>query len=79
MRRTLPVSYTHLDVYKRQLFFDENLDYARRLAAAGVPVDLHSYAGAIHAFNAIPTAAISQRFTAGLLAAAAAMTAPTAG
>ena len=42
----------------------------RRLAAAGVPVDLHSYAGAIHAFNAIPTAAISQRFTAGLLAAA---------
>ena len=61
------------------LFFDENLDYARRLAAAGVPVDLHSYAGAIHAFNAIPTAAISQRFTAGLLAAAAAMTAPAAG
>lgn len=61
------------------LFFDENLDYARRLAAAGVPVELHSYAGAIHAFNAIPTAAISQRFTAGLLAAAAAMTAPAAG
>ena len=60
------------------LFFDENLDYARRLAAAGVPVELHSYAGAIHAFNAIPTAAISQRFTAGLLAAAAAMTAPPA-
>jgi len=57
------------------LFFDENLDYARRLVAAGVPVDLHSYAGAIHAFNAIPDAALSQRFNAGLLAAAAAMTA----
>ncbi len=57
------------------LFFDENLDYARRLVAAGVPVDLHSYAGAIHAFNAIPDAAISQRFNGGVLAAAAAMTA----
>ncbi|HJS12673.1 alpha/beta hydrolase [Sphingopyxis sp.] len=58
------------------LFFDENLDYARRLVAAGVPVDLHSYAGAIHAFNAIPNAALSQRFNGGLLAAAAIMTGP---
>ncbi|WP_447758362.1 alpha/beta hydrolase [Sphingopyxis fribergensis] len=55
------------------LFFDENLDYARRLVAAGVPVDLHSYAGAIHAFNAIPDAALSQRFNGGVLAAAAMM------
>lgn len=61
------------------LFFDENLDYARRLTAAGVPVDLHSYAGAIHAFNAIPDAALSQRFNGGLLAAAAAMAGPPAG
>ncbi|MBA3942476.1 MAG: arylesterase [Sphingopyxis sp.] len=61
------------------LFFDENLDYARRLVAAGVPVDLHSYAGAIHAFNAIPDAALSQRFNDGLLAAAAAMTGPASG
>ena len=61
------------------LFFDENLDYARRLVAAGVPVDIHSYAGAIHAFNAIPGAALSQRFTGGLLAAAAAMTGPADG
>ncbi|MGN6689979.1 MAG: alpha/beta hydrolase [Sphingopyxis sp.] len=58
------------------LFFDENLDYARRLVAAGVPVDLHSYAGAIHAFNAIPDAALSQRFNSALLAAATAMTGP---
>ena len=58
------------------LFFDENLDYARRLVAAGVPVDLHSYAGAIHAFNAIPDAALSQRFNGGLLAAAAIMAGP---
>lgn len=60
------------------LFFDENLDYARRLVAAGVPVDLHSYAGAIHAFNAIPDAALSQRFNGGLLAAAAMMAGPAA-
>ena len=58
------------------LFFDENLDYARRLVAAGVPVDLHSYAGAIHAFNAVPDAALSQRFNSGLLAAAAVMAGP---
>lgn len=61
------------------LFFDENLDYARRLVAAGVPVDLHSYAGAIHAFNAIPDAALSQRFNGGILAAAAMMTGPVDG
>lgn len=61
------------------LFFDENLDYARRLVAAGVPVDLHSYAGAIHAFNAIPDAALSQRFNGGLLAAAAMMAGPVGG
>lgn len=56
------------------LFFDENLDHARRLTAAGVPVELHSYAGAIHAFNAIPDAALTRRFNAGLFTAAAAMT-----
>ncbi len=61
------------------LFFDENLDYARRLVAAGVPVDLHSYAGAIHAFNAIPDAALSQRFNGGLFAAAAIMAGPADG
>lgn len=44
------------------LFFDEDLDYARRLVDAGVPVELHSYPGAIHAFNVMPEAAISQAF-----------------
>jgi triacylglycerol lipase len=61
------------------LFFDENLDYARRLTAAGVPVELHSYAGAIHGFNAVPNAAAAQRCNAGLIAAAAAMTAAPKG
>ncbi|WP_068076586.1 alpha/beta hydrolase [Novosphingobium lentum] len=35
------------------LFLDEDLDYARRLADAGVPVEMHVYPGAIHAFDMI--------------------------
>ena len=46
------------------LFFDENLDYARRLGAARVTVELHSYAGAIHGFNAIATSGVALRFAA---------------
>ncbi len=44
------------------LFLDENLDYALRLGAAGVAVDVHSYAGAPHGFNAIADARVSRRF-----------------
>lgn len=44
------------------LFLDEDLDYARRLIAAGVPVELHSYPGAIHAFNAMAETAVAQAF-----------------
>lgn len=51
------------------LFLDENLDYARRLIAAGVAVELHSYPGAIHAFNIVATSAISQAFNRDLMSA----------
>jgi triacylglycerol lipase len=38
------------------LFLEENLEYARRLTRAGVPVELHVYPGAFHAFNLMPGA-----------------------
>lgn len=51
------------------LFLDENLDYARRLIAAKVPVELHSYPGAIHAFQAIADSHLAQAFSRDLLGA----------
>jgi triacylglycerol lipase len=55
------------------LFLDEDLDYALRLVKAGVPVELHSYPGAIHAFNAIAEAPTAKAFTRDLLGAMARM------
>jgi len=51
------------------LFLDENLDYARRLIAAKVPVELHSYPGAIHAFQAIAGSHLAQSFNRDMLGA----------
>jgi acetyl esterase len=56
------------------LFLDEDLDYARRLAAAAVPCELHVYPGAIHGFNMIPTAAVAQQFNRDLMAGIARLT-----
>jgi acetyl esterase len=44
------------------LFLDENLAYAQRLSRAGVAAEVHSFAGAIHGFNAIANADVSRRF-----------------
>ncbi|OYU35495.1 alpha/beta hydrolase [Novosphingobium sp. PASSN1] len=55
------------------LFLDEDLDYALRLVKAGVPVELHSYPGAIHAFNAMTEATTAKAFTRDLLGAMARM------
>lgn len=60
---------TWLGTGSLDLFLDENLDYARRLIAARVPVELHSYPGAIHAFQAIAGSHLAQAFSRDLLAA----------
>jgi acetyl esterase/lipase len=55
---------TFIGVGALDLFLDEDLDYARRLARAGVPVETHVYPGAFHAFDAVQGAAVSQAFRA---------------
>jgi acetyl esterase len=46
------------------LFVDENLDYARRLIAAGVGAEVHVYDGGFHAFNMFRDTQIAQAMTA---------------
>jgi acetyl esterase/lipase len=59
--RGLPPAY--IPVGDLDLFLDENITYARRLLAAGVPTELHVYPGAFHGFNGfVPDAEISRRF-----------------
>lgn len=41
------------------LFLEEDLDYARRLMRAGVPVELHVYPGGFHGFDFDATADVS--------------------
>lgn len=48
------------------ILVDEDVDYARRLMAAGVPTELHVYAGAVHGFNLVPGTALGTQFQADL-------------
>jgi acetyl esterase/lipase len=41
------------------LFLEENIEYARRLTRAGVPVELHVYPGAYHGFQLMGTARVT--------------------
>src|SRR3546814_20508674 len=50
----LPPAY--LATGRLDLFFDEHLDYARRLVPAGLPGHLPRYAGPHHPFNPTPNA-----------------------
>jgi acetyl esterase/lipase len=45
----LPATYIHIGAI--DLFLEESVDYARRLTRAGVPVELHVWPGAFHAFQ----------------------------
>lgn len=49
------------------LFFDEDLDYARRLVAAGVSAEIHTYAGAFHGFDVVGDARVSKVFARDML------------
>lgn len=52
---------TYLETGSSEVFRDEILDYATRLAAAGVPVELHSWMGGTHAFELFaPDAEVSR-------------------
>jgi acetyl esterase/lipase len=52
---------TYISVGALDLFLDEDLDYAKRLMAAGVPTELHVYPGVYHGFQQIaPKARVVQ-------------------
>ena len=56
----LPPAY--IAVGSQEVFLDEDVEYALRLARAGIPVELHVYPRAFHCWDTIaPNAAISQR------------------
>ena len=48
------------------LFLEEDIEYALRLVQAGVPVEVHSYAGGVHAFDLVAEASVSRCFAADL-------------
>ncbi len=50
------------------LFLLEDLDFARKLAGAGVPLNLHVYPGAFHGFDSLaPASALAQRANADIV------------
>lgn len=53
---------TYIDVGDLDIFCDEDVEYARRIAATGTPVELHVHPGVPHGFeNAAPQADVSRR------------------
>lgn len=55
---------TYISVGALDLFLEENMEFARRLTRAGVPVEFHVWPGAIHGFELMIDTAIAQRASA---------------
>lgn len=54
---------TYIPVGSLDLFMAEDIAYAQRLMAAGVPTELHVYPGGYHAFDVLaPVSVLGQRF-----------------
>ncbi|GCE08531.1 alpha/beta hydrolase [Dictyobacter aurantiacus] len=51
---------TFINVGSIDLFVDEDVEYARRLMRAGVPVELHVYPGAYHGFRMVASAQVTE-------------------
>ncbi len=60
---------TYIMTAALDLFVDEDIDYARRLIAAGVPTEFHVYPGAFHGFDIFPAAEVARRAQADRIAA----------
>lgn len=53
---------TYVDVGELDIFRDEDVDYARRIASTGTPVELHLHPAVPHAYEVFaPTAEVSRR------------------
>lgn len=52
---------TYISVGALDLFLEENMEFARRLTRAGVPVEFHVWPGAIHGFELMSDTAIARR------------------
>lgn len=57
----LPPAY--ISTGSLDLFLEEDMEYARRLARAGVPTELHVYPGAFHGFSRAANARVSKAYT----------------
>lgn len=52
---------TFISVGTLDLFCEENMAYARRLAKSGVPLELHVYPGAYHGFRSVMSSRVAQQ------------------
>ncbi len=53
---------TFLAVGALDLFLEQDLEFAKRLAVAGVPLEVHVYPGAFHGFHVSPDAEVARRY-----------------